>query len=48
MQFHLDGFKPGDPDVLPAAPGHRRAGDPLPETVDVLIAGVRSVQKVFA
>ena len=39
MQFHVDGFKPGDPDVLPAAPGHRRAGDPLPETVDVLIAG---------
>jgi phenol 2-monooxygenase len=39
MQFHLNGFKAGDPDVLPAAPGHRRAGDPLPETVDVLIAG---------
>lgn len=39
MQFHRDGFKPGDPDVLPAAPGHRRAGDPLPNTVDVLIAG---------
>lgn len=39
MQYHLNGFKPGDPDVLPAAPGHRRAGDPLPETVDVLIAG---------
>ncbi len=39
MQYHRDGFKPGDPDVLPAAPGHRRAGDPLPQTVDVLIAG---------
>jgi phenol 2-monooxygenase len=39
MQFHVNGFQPGDPDVLPAAPGHRRAGDPLPETVDVLIAG---------
>jgi phenol 2-monooxygenase len=39
MQFHVDGFRPGDPDVLPAAPGHRRPGDPLPETVDVLIAG---------
>lgn len=39
MQFHRDGFQPGDPDVLPAAAGHRRAGDPLPETVDVLIAG---------
>ena len=39
MQFHTNGFHPGDPDVLPAAPGCRRAGDPLPQTVDVLIAG---------
>ena len=39
MQYHLNGFHPGDPDVLPAAPGHRRAGDPLPAVVDVLIAG---------
>lgn len=39
MQFHLNGFRPGDPDVHPAAAGHRRAGDALPETVDVLIAG---------
>lgn len=39
MQYHLNGFKPGDPDVFPPAPGHRRPGDPLPETVDVLVAG---------
>lgn len=39
MQFHVNGFQPGDPDVQPAAPGHRHAGDPLPDTVDVLIAG---------
>ena len=39
MQYHLNGFEPGDPDVHPAAPGLRRAGDPLPHTVDVLIAG---------
>jgi phenol 2-monooxygenase len=39
MQFHFDGFRPGDPDVAVAAPGCRRSGDPLPETVDVLIAG---------
>jgi len=39
MQYHVNGFRPGDPDIQPAAPGHRRAGDPLPETVDVLIAG---------
>lgn len=39
MQYHVDGFRPGDPDVRPAAAGARRAGDPLPDTVDVLIAG---------
>jgi phenol 2-monooxygenase (NADPH) len=39
MQYHVNGFKPGDPDVLAAAPGHRSAGDPIPDTVDVLIAG---------
>jgi phenol 2-monooxygenase len=39
MQYHLNGFNPGDPDVSRAAPGHRPAGDPLPDTVDVLIAG---------
>ncbi len=39
MQYHRDGFKPGDPDVSAAAAGHRSAGDPLPATVDVLIAG---------
>lgn len=39
MQYHLNGFRPGAPDIHPAAPGHRRAGDPLPETVDVMIAG---------
>jgi phenol 2-monooxygenase len=39
MQYHVNGFKSGDPDVLAAAPGHRSAGDPIPDTVDVLIAG---------
>lgn len=39
MQYHVNGFRPGDPDIQPAMPGHRRPGDPLPDTVDVLIAG---------
>lgn len=39
MQYHLNGFNPGDPDVFPAAHGSRQVTDPLPETVDVLIAG---------
>lgn len=39
LQFHLNGFRPGDPDVLPAAPGIRDASGPLPDRIDVLIAG---------
>lgn len=39
MQLHLNGFRPGDPDVFPAAPDARQPGSPLPEKVDVLIAG---------
>mgnify|MGYP001266298474 CR=1 FL=1 len=41
MQFHFDGFRTGDPDIHPAAPGvvERRADDPVPQTVDVLIVG---------
>lgn len=42
MQFYLDGFRPGDPDIKPAAPGAelgRAASAALPRTVDVLIAG---------
>ena len=36
MQFHLDGFLPGDPAQIDAA---QDAGGPLPEQVDVLIVG---------
>ncbi len=39
MQYHLNGFRPGDPDVFPAAPTARQRPGPLPEKVDVLIAG---------
>lgn len=38
MQFHLNGFRPGSPDIRPAA-NPRGACDPLPQCVDVLIAG---------
>ncbi|GGD75053.1 FAD-dependent monooxygenase [Croceicoccus mobilis] len=38
MQYHLDGFRPGDPDVAAAAPPWRMKGV-LPDNVDVLIAG---------
>lgn len=41
MQFYKDGFRGGNPDVKPAAPNRRNRGvnEPLPEQVDVLIAG---------
>ena len=41
MQFHLNGFQPGDPEI--ADPAERRpapgAAGPVPEEVDVLIVG---------
>lgn len=39
MQYHLDGFRPGDPNVHAPAPNLRDRSGPLPETIDVLIAG---------
>lgn len=41
MQFYLDGFRGGDPDVENAAPNRRERAPyaPLPDRVDVLIAG---------
>ena len=39
MQFYLDGYVPGDPDILAAAPDAEARSLDLPETVDVLIVG---------
>ncbi|PLX36016.1 MAG: phenol 2-monooxygenase [Hyphomicrobiales bacterium] len=41
MQYYVDGFRGGDPDVKNAAPNRRDRSDcaPMPEKVDVLIAG---------
>src|SRR4051794_38560214 len=41
MQFHLNGFKPGNPEISePAEPSTvSRSTDTLPEEVDVLIVG---------
>ncbi|MDB5741917.1 MAG: phenol 2-monooxygenase [Polaromonas sp.] len=39
MQFHLNGFKPGDPHVLNASAHIAERTDTLPEEVDVLIVG---------
>jgi phenol 2-monooxygenase (NADPH) len=39
MQFYLNGYAPGDPDILPAAPAAQERSAAWPETVDVLIVG---------
>lgn len=39
MQFHLNGFRPGDPDLSDAAPGAGARLDGLPAMTDVLIVG---------
>ncbi len=39
MQFHLNGFRPGGPEVLEPSPLNAPRTDTLPEEVDVLIVG---------
>src|ERR1700678_1961429 len=41
MQFHLDGFKPGNPEISEPAERYSasQSSDALPEEVDVLIVG---------
>lgn len=38
MQFHRDGFRPGNPEIIPRG-NSRPSGAPLPEEIDVLIVG---------
>lgn len=45
MQFHLNGFRPGDPDIQPAVGTH---SDDLPAEVDVLIVGTGPAGLVLA
>jgi phenol 2-monooxygenase len=39
LQFYLDGYNPGDPDIQAAAPGAEARSAGLPDTTDVLIVG---------
>lgn len=39
MQYHLNGFVPGDPDIAPARPAHNVGENGLCSYVDVIIAG---------
>jgi phenol 2-monooxygenase (NADPH) len=48
MQFYLDGYAPGDPDIRPAAPGAAQRRTGLPDAVDVLIVGSGPAGAVLA
>jgi phenol 2-monooxygenase len=48
MQFHLNGYRVGDPQVLPAAPGAMGALEGLADEVDVLIVGCGPAGLVLA
>ena len=48
MQFYLNGYKPGDPDILDAAPGAETRPACPPGTVDVLIVGTGPAGMVLA
>jgi phenol 2-monooxygenase len=48
MQFYLNGYTPGDPDIQPAAPGAEQRSAGLPATVDVLIVGSGPAGAVLA
>lgn len=39
MQYHVEGFRPGNPEHFDAAPDRTDPQGPLPDTVDVLIVG---------
>jgi phenol 2-monooxygenase (NADPH) len=39
MQFYLNGYTPGDPDIRAAAPGGENRSASLPDMIDVLIIG---------
>lgn len=48
MQFHLDGYRPGDPSVKEAHPAAQDLEAGLPETADVLIVGCGPAGLVLA
>ena len=48
MQFYLNGYTPGDPDIQAPAPGIAQRAVGLPDTVDVLIIGSGPAGTVLA
>ena len=48
MQFYLNGYQPGDPDILPEAPAAANRSSDLPDAVDVLVVGSGPAGAVLA
>src|SRR4051794_23025171 len=48
MQFYLNGFRPGDPEILPAAARHAHDAVTPEDEVDVLIVGCGPAGLVLA
>jgi phenol 2-monooxygenase len=48
MQFYRDGYRPGDPDIRPAAPEVLERSDVFPDHLDVLIVGTGPAGTVLA
>ena len=48
MQFYRDGYRPGDPDIRPAAPEALERSGAFPEQLDVLIVGTGPAGTVLA
>jgi phenol 2-monooxygenase len=48
LQYHLNGFRPGDPELAPLGVGRSENQGPLPEKVDVLIVGCGSAGLTLA
>lgn len=48
MQFYRDGYRPGDPDIIPAAPEALDRAVELPAEMDVLIVGTGPAGTVLA
>ncbi len=48
MQFYRDGYRPGDPDIKPAAPEALARTTALPAEIDVLIVGTGPAGTVLA
>lgn len=48
MQFYRDGYRPGDPEIEPAAPQAQQRPERIPAEVDVLIVGTGPAGTVLA